>query len=136
MNLAKKRELAARTLGVGKARILFNTQRLAEIKEAITKQDIRDLVASGAIMINDIHGRRAVVRRVSRRKAGKIKKKHNPKKQGYVKLVRRLRSYLFELRKHEKISPDLYQKMRKEIRASAFKTKPSMKERIAQEAKK
>ena len=47
MNLSKKKALAARTLNVGKARILFNVQRLGEIKEAITKQDIRDLHKEG-----------------------------------------------------------------------------------------
>ena len=43
MNLQKKKELAARTLTIGKDRIMFNTSRLDEIKEAITKQDIKDL---------------------------------------------------------------------------------------------
>ena len=44
MKLEGKKDLVARTLGVGKGRIVFNVQRLEEIKQAITKQDIKDLV--------------------------------------------------------------------------------------------
>jgi len=132
MNLEKKRLLAARTVGVGKERVTFNIHRLNEIKEAITKQDIRDLMASGAIMIKEIKGRRAVEKRTSRRHAGKVRKIVNPKKTLYVKTTRRFRAYIVELKKHEQISPEIYDKLRKEIRASIFKTKPQLKERIAE----
>jgi len=37
MKINNKKELAARTLGIGKSRILFNNSRLSEIKDAITK---------------------------------------------------------------------------------------------------
>ncbi len=43
MNLRTKKELAAKALKVGKERIVFVEARLDEIKEAITKQDMRDL---------------------------------------------------------------------------------------------
>ena len=54
MNLAKKKSLAARVFGVGKSRVVFAKSRLNEIKEAITKQDIRDLKKDGAITILEI----------------------------------------------------------------------------------
>ena len=62
-NLAKKKQLAAKTLNVGKARIVFLPSRLDEIKEAITRQDILDLHKSGAITIRDIRGRKKIERR-------------------------------------------------------------------------
>ena len=43
MNLAKRKELAAKVLGVGKNRVVFDKDSLAEIKEAITRMDIIDL---------------------------------------------------------------------------------------------
>ena len=49
MNLEKKKALAAKILHVGKERIVFNSERLAEIKESITRQDIRDLFANKSI---------------------------------------------------------------------------------------
>ena len=54
MNLKKKKILAAKTLGVGRNRIRLLKSRLDEIKEAITKQDIRDLKNDGAILIKEI----------------------------------------------------------------------------------
>jgi len=41
MKLDKKKNLAKRVLNVGKERIIFVKERLSEIKEAITKQDIK-----------------------------------------------------------------------------------------------
>ena len=75
MQLNKKKELAARTLKVGKGRIVFNKERLSDIKEAITKQDIRELLRDKAIIITAIQGRRKIVKRKTRRRAGSIKKK-------------------------------------------------------------
>ena len=73
MNLSKKKALAARTLDVGKGRILFNMQGLDEIKEAITKQDIRDLHKEGIISIKEIKGRKTLVRRKTRKRMGSRK---------------------------------------------------------------
>lgn len=77
MNLAKKKELAAKTLKVGKNRIIFNQDSTAEIKEAITKQDIKTLFEEGIIRIKPVKGRRKIIRRARRRGPGKIKKKIN-----------------------------------------------------------
>ena len=71
MNLNTKKRLAARTLKVGLGRIKFDIERLDEIKEAITKQDIKDLKESGAIKIKEISGRRTNVKRKTIRRAGK-----------------------------------------------------------------
>ena len=84
MKLDKKKNLAAKTLGVGRDRVIFNINRLDEIKEAITKQDIRDLFSNGAIAVRDIKGRKAVKRRVSRRRMGSVRKKVKNGKRKYV----------------------------------------------------
>ena len=64
MKLNKKKELAVKILGVGKSRIIFEKSRLEEIKDAITRQDIRDLAASGAIKIRLVKGRKKKERRI------------------------------------------------------------------------
>ncbi|MCH7774798.1 MAG: hypothetical protein IH784_10400 [Bacteroidetes bacterium] len=74
MNLAKKKELAARTLNVGKSRVTFVRSRLDEIKEAITKQDIRDLQKEGAILIRGIKGKRKAKKK-RKRSTENIRKK-------------------------------------------------------------
>ena len=130
MNLRKKKILAADTLGAGKERIVFNSERLSEIKEAITRQDIRDLYASKAISIKSVSGRKSKPKRKTRRRYGSIKKKVKQGKQNYVKLTRKLRFHIQELRKQENITEEEYQKLRKQIRASMFRSKAHLKENI------
>lgn len=131
MNLSKKKNLAIKTLGVGRDRIVFNTSRLDEIKEAITKQDIRDLVQSGAISVREIKGRRKIVKSHSRRRAGSVKKKVKLGKKTYIIITRSLRSYIKELRKHGKMTKEKYCEIRKQIKSRAFRDKSHLKERLA-----
>ena len=135
MQLNKKKELAARVLGIGKKRIIFNKEALEEVKEALTNQDIRDLVKSGSIFVKEIGGTKKQVKRNTRRRAGSIKKKVNTRKRDYMTITRKLRAYISELRKHGTISSEEYWKLRKEIRAKNFKSKAHMKERISQVVK-
>ena len=129
MNLSKKKSLAVRTLKVGKERIVFLESRINEIKEAITKQDIRDLKNEGAIIVKEIVGRRKKTEK-KRRSPGKIKKKVNKRKQEYVKITRKLRKYLAEIKKQNKISKENYYDIRKKIRNRIFKSKSHLKEYI------
>lgn len=135
MKLDKKKELAVKTLGVGKSRIIFNTTRLDDIKEAITKQDIKDLQASGAITVKQISGSKTKKKRRTRRRAGSIKKKVSTKKKDYMALTRKLRIYLSHLKRAEVITAERYQTLRKQIRAKIFRSKAHLKERVAGEAK-
>jgi len=130
MKLDLKKNLAAKALKVGKSRICFNNESLADIKEAITKQDILDLYKSGAIRIKLPKGRKKIEKRKTKRKAGKIKMKVRNRKQEYVQITRRLRTYIHELRNQDKITPELYKEIRKKIKAKAFRNKAQLKEFI------
>ena len=127
-NLNKKKELAAKTLKVGKNRLIFNQDNLPEIREAITKQDIKDLHAEGIIEIKPVKGRKKIKRRKTRRGPGKIKKKVNKRKQVYVKITRKLRNYLKELKDIGVINRELYIDLRKKIRMRNFRSKAHLKE--------
>ena len=128
--LDKRKELAAKVLKVGKNRIVFDSDKLSDIKEAITKQDIRDFHKEGIITIKETKGRQTKKKRKTRRGPGKIKKKIKNRKQEYVKLVRKLRNYLKELKKQEKIDDKNYKDIRKKIRARTFKDKTHLKEYV------
>ena len=130
MNLSKKKELAARTFKVGKARIVFLTSRVNEIKEAITKQDIRDLKNNGAILVKEIKGRKKNIKKKRKRSDGKIKKKVKKRKQEYVVMTRKLRKYVSEMRKQEKVSRDEYYDIRKKIRNRIFKSQAHLRDYI------
>ena len=128
MNLTRKKQLAAKTLKVGKNRIHFNEDNLNEIKEAITKQDIRELYAEGIITIKPVKGRKKIKKRKTRRGPGKIKKKVNKRKQIYVKITRKLRTYLKELKGKGVVDRELFWKLRKKIRMRDFRSKAHFKE--------
>ncbi len=128
MNLNKKKELAAKTLGVGKGRLQFKQENLNEIKEAITRQDIKQLNQEGIIAIKPIKGRKKNVTRKHRRGPGKIKIKVNKRKQEYVKITRKLRAYAMSLRERGVLERELYKKIRNKIRMREFRSKAGMKD--------
>lgn len=130
MNLEKRKELAAKVLGVGKNKVYFDSAHLSEIKEAITKQDIRDLFAEGIIAIKENKGIKKKVKRTTRRGPGSIHMTVFDRKLEYMMLVRKLRKYIKELRKQGKITREKYYDLRKKIRARAFKNKAHIKDYI------
>ncbi|MFA5071746.1 MAG: 50S ribosomal protein L19e [Candidatus Pacearchaeota archaeon] len=128
MDLGKKKSLAARTFGVGESRITFVKPRLEEIKEAITKQDIRDLYKDGAIKIKDIKGRKTIVNKKRKRTTAHIRKKVNVRKKTYVVMTRKLRKYLAESK--SKLTDKERKDIRKKIRNKFFRSKSHMREHI------
>ena len=70
MNLGRKKSLAAKTLKVGKERVVFLATRINEIKEAITKNDIRDLTAEGAILVKEVGGRKKNLKKTTKKSTG------------------------------------------------------------------
>ncbi len=128
MNLLRKKQLAAKVLKVGKKRIHFSNENLAEIKEAITKQDIKDMHSEGIITIKPIKGRKKIKKRKTKRGPGKIKKKVKHRKQIYVKITRKLREYLKYLKKQGIIDNELFLELRRKIRMRGFRSKAHLKE--------
>lgn len=128
MQLAKKKQLAAKVLGVGKGRIIFIEGRESEIKEAITRQDIIDLKEAGAIQIKEVCGRKKIVRRKNQRKKGKIKKRTRKNKQEYVNVTRKMRTFAKFLLKTGEIENEDYRTIRKKIKSRDFKSKRNLKE--------
>lgn len=128
MKLDSKKLLAAKTLNVGIGRIKFDEDRLEEIKEAITKQDIRDLFASGAVKIKPIKGRKSKEKRKTRKRGGKVRIKVNTRKQDYVIITRKLRRYVKELKLQGKLDDEKYKDLRKMIKRKEFKNKRHLKE--------
>ena len=132
MNLKKKKTLASKTLKIGKKRIAFITSRLDEIKEAITKQDIRDLKKEGAIRIKEIKGSKKNLQKKKKKSTGNIKKKVNTRKRDYVIMTRKLRAYTKEMFKQGKLSKEDVVEIRKKIRNKIFKSKANLRDYIGE----
>ena len=129
MNLSKKKKLAKRTLNVGEDRIVFLESRLEEIKNAITKQDIRDLLKSGAIIIKERKGRKKVQRKRSR-SVGNIRQNAKKKKREYIILTRKLRRYLKDQLSKGKLSKEQFKDIRKKIRNREFRSTSYIKDYV------
>jgi large subunit ribosomal protein L19e len=134
MNLRSKKELAARTFDVGKERILFVKERLDEVKEAITKQDMKELYKEGVIKIKEVSGRKNKKNKKSR-SAGNIRKRVVNRKKNYVIMTRKLRRNILDLKLKGNISPQEAKEIRKKIRNKVFKSKAHMKEYLEQKNK-
>ena len=130
MNLKKKKNLAVKTFGIGKERIVFVKSRLEEIKEAITKQDMRDLQKEGAILIKEKKGRKKVVRKKRRVGTGKIRKNVKKGKTEYMIITRKLRKYSGELFRRGDLNRNELNNIRKKIRNRIFRSKAHLKEQI------
>lgn len=130
MNLSKKKSLAVRALKVGEGRIKFLQSRIDKIKEAITKQDIRELQKEGAIIVKEIKGKKKSEKKNKKRGAGKIKKTVNKRKQEYVKMVRKQRGYVAELKRKGELNKEEVIDIRKKIRNKQFRSKAHLKEFI------
>lgn len=130
MNLEKKKKLAQRTFEGGRKRIIFVQSRLNEIKEAITKQDIRDLHRDGAIIIKEIKGRKTKKLKKVKKRFQKRRKNINKRKQKYVKLTRKLREYITQLRNQGRLTKEEVLDIRKKIKDSKFKNKIGLREYI------
>ncbi len=128
MKLDKKKALAAKVLNVGKGRIIFVEPRLEEIKEAITKEDIRNLKADGAIIIREVKARRSKQKIKKRKTPGNIKKIAKDSKREYISITRKLRKQVSILKSKNLVTREQSLDLRKKIRNRYFKSKSQLKE--------
>src|SRR3989338_5126951 len=121
MNLNTKKALAAKVLKTGKNRIWFNPERLPDIKEALTKQDIRDLYKEGIIKVKTITGVMKLKKRKTRRRAGSFGKKVSKRKEQYVHRVRTIRAIIKKLKHTQRITAAEYAKLNNYAKSGIFK---------------
>jgi large subunit ribosomal protein L19e len=128
MNLEKKKEIVARMLGVGKSRIKFNQDRITDIEDAVTKQELRALIKDGAISILPVKGQ-TTKKKVKRRGYGSRKGKKTArmgKKERWVRQVRALRKYLKAVK--GQITKDKYWEAYRKIKGGEIRTVARLKE--------
>src|SRR3989344_8420421 len=76
MKLNMQKRLASNILNAGKKRIIFDSEKLSDIKEAITKEDIREMVKMGLIKVRNKKG----ISKLRHRKI--LKQKRKGRRQG------------------------------------------------------
>lgn len=133
MNLSTQRRLAAEVMNVGQKRVWFDSERLSEIKEAITKADIRRLVQDLAIQAKAETGiskgrtrKRKEQKRKGRRagpgsRKGK-KRARLPKKDAWMAKIRAQRNFLKELKEKKMIEAKAYRNIYKKCKGGFFRS--------------
>jgi large subunit ribosomal protein L19e len=114
VNLRKKRELIARMLGIGANRVKFEPDKLDNIADSITREDLRSLVKRGTIWTSKVKGTsrgRAKTKQAIRKKSGlgpgskKGKKTARMgKKSAYVTKIRSMRHHLKVMKDRNEIN--------------------------------
>jgi len=138
MQLKIQKRLAAQILRCSEKRILLDTDRLEDLKEAITKADIKTLINEEAIKEKPIKGiskvrarKIAIQKRKGRRKgAGSRKGKKTArlsKKASWIRTIRLQRKFLKELRQKEIITKTTYQQLYKKSKSGFFRSKRHIK---------
>jgi len=138
MNLGNKKKLAAQIFDVGKKRVFFDPSKLDEIKEAITNEDIRSLVKSGAINIKNKKGitgftsKKNLLQKRKGRRKGKGSRKgrgtaRTPSKKLWMTKIRIQREILSALRNKNLLEPMTYQLLRNKCKGGFFRSKRHLK---------
>jgi large subunit ribosomal protein L19e len=114
-----QKRLASQVLDVSQKRVKFDVQRLADIKEAITKTDIRQLVSEKAITkVQEKGVSRGRARKIKTQKAKGLRKGAGsrqgkatarlPRKESWMNKIRSQRKFLIELREKELVTLGTY----------------------------
>ena len=94
MEFKNQKRLVSRILNVGLKRIWFDPLRLEDIKQAITRSDIHDLVKERAIRIKAEKRKKADNTKRKRRNSGSVRVKVANRKSRYVNRIRKIREEL------------------------------------------
>jgi large subunit ribosomal protein L19e len=144
VNIKKKRELVSRILGVGSNRIRFEPDRLEDVGDSITRENIRSLVNSGAIWTVQRKGT-SRGRSVDKKSVWKIHGKGQGSKKGkktarvgkkevYVVRVRSMRYHLRVLKERKDINNDVYWSLYKKVNGGQVRSLAHVRD-LVKEAK-
>lgn len=132
MKLKNRKDKIASAFNVGKKRIKFDPSRLEDIKKAITKVDLRSLMAGKAIKLEKSHGQSSarskkikVQKSKGRRKGkGSLKgKKYSrvPSKTRWVTRVRTQRRFIKLLKDKKRIAGTTYRDVYTMVKSNRFR---------------
>ena len=138
MKLSVQKRLAASLFKCTEKRVWFDEDRLADIKEAITKQDIKGLVIEGAIRIKPAksqskgRSRKIKIQKAKGLQKGRGSRKgglraRTPKKAAWMAKIRVQREFLKTLRDKEHVTRAQYQNLYLKSKGGFFRSKRHIK---------
>ncbi|MFW9949909.1 MAG: 50S ribosomal protein L19e [Candidatus Thorarchaeota archaeon] len=141
MSLKAQKRIAAEILKCGENRVYFDPYLIEEIKMAITRDDIRNLIKEGIIQkkykkgiskyrknLNHERKKRGRARGLGKRKG--TKGARTPKKESWMKRIRPQRRELKKLRDRKLITTATYRKLYKNAKGGMFNSVAQMQRHI------
>ncbi|MBD3155073.1 MAG: 50S ribosomal protein L19e [Candidatus Aenigmarchaeota archaeon] len=128
--LTLQKRLAADILKVGETRVWISPDHMEEIKNAITRSDVRRMIDHGYIKAKTPKIKKP--KEKSKRGKGPGRRKgargaRSPKKKKWMNTVRPLRRMLKELRAEEKIDVKTYRKLYSQVKSGTFRNRSHLK---------
>jgi large subunit ribosomal protein L19e len=128
--LSLQRRLAADILKVGETRIWVSPSHLDEIKNSITRSDVRRMINHGYIKAKTPKIKRPKERVKKTKGPGRrkgAKGARTPKKEKWMNTVRPLRRMLKKLRDENKIDVGTYRKLYSQVKSGTFRNRSHLK---------
>ncbi len=128
-----QKRLAAQLLGVSEKKVVFDQQRLADIKESITKTDIRKLIADKAITKKPVsessksRARKLKIQKSKGLRKGKGSREGKktarlPRKESWMSKIRSQRKFITELKSKELITNQTYRNIYLKAKGGFFRS--------------
>jgi large subunit ribosomal protein L19e len=138
MELKLQKRLASKVLKCSPKRVRFDSEQLTEIKEGITKGDIRSLVKGKAIQEKQKKGvsRFAAKARQKQRKKGRqrgagtkkgTKNARSSKKREWINKIRLQRTFLRKVRENDIVTKGMYRSLYLKAKGGFFRSLRHMK---------
>jgi len=138
MNLAVQKRLAAQILKCSPSRVLFDENSLEDIKEAITKRDIKSLIADKIIQkipkkgISQSRTRKIKIQKSKGLRKGPGSRKGKPtsrisSKTSWMNKIRVQRRFLQEAKAKKLISQEAYKNLAAKAKGGFFRSKNHLK---------
>jgi large subunit ribosomal protein L19e len=118
-DLKNQRRMAAEVMKIGQNRVHIDPEETERVGEAITRQDIRNLIESGAITKKKVKGTSRGRARKNRKQKSKGRQKghgsrkgkktaRKDSKQTWMEQIRAIRKRLKEMKKEDEVTNDEY----------------------------
>ena len=137
-DLASQKRVVASILKCGVNRVWFDPDRLTDIENAISREDLRGLVTDGAIKARQKRGisRGRARAKIAKRSYGHCKGPgrrkgaagaRNPSKRAWIQKIRAIRKALIALRDAGTIDPHIYRVLYRKAAGGQFRSVAHMK---------
>lgn len=138
MKLNTQKKIAAKVLKTSPKRVKVDPSRAEDLKEAITKTDLRGLIGDGAIKkvqksgISRSRANKTLKQKAKGQQKGPGSKKgkkttHAPKKEAWMQKIRVQRTFLKELKEKELIDTKTFADLYKKAKGGFFRSKNHIK---------